>query len=204
MMVRNPSRGRAVRSAQRLRTAENRSVANRSAWPLSWVVGLPMVGFAIIVAALLLLTQIWMTNPPDAGAYAPEFRLQGIDGQDHVLSELRGAPVVLAFVSVECDLCAGTFSADLSRLNVELASRFTLVTVVFGVGEGAGPLEQYRSATNGSWLYLRGTQSVNQSYGLDQLPTVVVVSPDGIIVARHDGAVPLETLRADVDEALAK
>ena len=164
---------------------------------------MPVVLFSLSVVAMLVLTQMWLTNPPDKGAYAPEFRLEGIDGQETVLSDLRGAPVVVSFVSIDCQACRGAYLENISRLNIDLASRYTPVTVVEGADNAQGTLQAYRTATNGTWLYLRGTSAVNQSYKLSILPTTVVISADGIIVARHEGAVSFEVLKADVLEALA-
>jgi len=141
------------------------------------------------------------TVAPQAGASAPDFSLQALDGSVHRLSALRGRPVILYFWATWCPACQG----DLSLLQ-ETYRRYApqgLIVLAVDLREKAETVQPIVQRLDLTFpILLDPTATVGEKrYQVRALPTTLFLRPDGLITARHVGPLSerlLESLLAEL------
>jgi peroxiredoxin len=120
------------------------------------------------------------------GAAAPDFALPSAQGGNLRLSEYRGQVVVIAFWSSRCSSCAAQL-ADLSTMQKTYGAA-GLVTLAVSVDSDlararafADDLAQSKRSTLP--MLLDADRVVGRSYGVDRLPTTVLIDRAGRV--RH-------------------
>ena len=116
-----------------------------------------------------------------SGKSAPDFSLSALDGKTYSLSSLlQRGPVVLAFFKISCPVCQYTFPF-LQRI----ADRFARKGVpVIGVSQDDARDTQEFNREYGvrfPTLIDRDGYPVSDAYGLTNVPTIFLISPDGKI-----------------------
>ena len=124
--------------------------------------------------------------PIAAGSTAPDFRLPASDGEARSLESFAGTPVVLAFFKMGCGTCQATFGVFGS-----LEQRFRSAAPVVAVAQDAmQPAQAWLAERGFDGLVLNdsyGGYAVSASYGVDTVPTLVLVSADGIVDTVTEG-----------------
>lgn len=118
---------------------------------------------------------------PDLPEMAPDFALQTLEGETVQLSSLRGQTVVLNFWATWCGPC---------RVEIPQFSSFAEANPdipVLGIATDGTPGELKAAARELGITYpvLVGDADTVQAYGVDTLPTTVIVGPDGSIQGAH-------------------
>lgn len=143
---------------------------------------------------------------PDAGAAAPDFALPEYGGSNVRLSEHRGEVVVLTFWSSRCGQCAQQLTA-LDELQATYRSA-GLVTLAVGIDDDETRAAEY--ARDHAWsipLLKDSAKQVGRAYGVDRLPTTVLIDRSGRVryrfrdyrSTRNDYLVQLRALLDDSD-----
>ncbi len=118
------------------------------------------------------------------GEAAPEWRLGDAEGKMHALSDYRGRVVVLDFWATWCGVCSKVMPR-MEKLHRKYKERGV---VVFGVSTfetgDAAALMRKRNYTYG--LLLKG-EEITSAYGVETLPVVCVIGPDGRVLYSHAG-----------------
>jgi len=115
---------------------------------------------------------------------APDFVLPAASGTNVRLSEYRGQPVVIAFWSSRCSTCA----AQLTALERYYGTYRSSGLVVLGVGVEDDPRRalNYARAHAGSFpLLLDPSKGVSRAYGIERLPTTVLIDRSGVVRYLH-------------------
>jgi peroxiredoxin len=117
-----------------------------------------------------------------AGATAPQIELADMSGARFSLAdELRRGPVLLAFFKVSCPICQYTFPF-LERIYRGLHGKASVV----GVSQNAkGDTEQFLreyGVTFRTLLDDRDRYPASNAYGLTNVPTMFLISPDDAVV----------------------
>ncbi|MFT3907661.1 MAG: TlpA disulfide reductase family protein [Steroidobacteraceae bacterium] len=115
---------------------------------------------------------------PDAGEAAPDFALPGYTGSNVRLSEYRGEVVVLTFWSSRCGQCAQQLAA-LDQLQSTYRSA-GLVTLAVGIDDDETRAAEF--ARSHDWripLLKDRDKQVGRAYGVDRLPTTVLIDRSG-------------------------
>lgn len=116
------------------------------------------------------------------------------------LSELKGKAVLLDFWAT----CCGPCRAEMPIVD-RIADRFRdqgLVTIGVNAGEDPGEVEPFVKTTGVKYPIVADNGSSQRSYGVDSLPTLVVIARDGTIVGVRIGMTESAELEKLVRRAL--
>jgi peroxiredoxin len=119
------------------------------------------------------------------GDPAPDWTLRDAEGTAHSLSKYRGRVVVLDFWATWCTLCSKVMPR-MEKLHQKYGERGV---VVFGVSsfETGDPVALMKKKKCTYGLLLKG-EEIAPAYGVETLPVVCVIGPDGRVVYSHAGA----------------
>src|SRR5580765_462901 len=121
----------------------------------------------------------------DAGAKAPEFRLQRLEGGETTLQELTASgPVLLAFFKVSCPVCQFTFPY-LERLH-------QAGYPVYGISQNdAEDTREFNGEFGITFPMLLDDENddfpAGNAYGISYVPTLFLVTRDGNIARVIEG-----------------
>ena len=148
------------------------------------------------------------------GEPAPALVLATADGGVVDLEALRGRVVVLDFWATWCGPCVRALPllhqvagwAQESGLPVEILT----VNIWEMVEQPDARLEAVREFWKNKGFTLPVvmdyTDETSAAFRIQAIPVTIIIGPDGIIAARHDGLVPdyIETLKLEITEALGE
>lgn len=125
-------------------------------------------------------------RPVQVGRPAPDFELQGVDGQMHKLSEYRGKAVMLNFWATWCTPCkiemphlSNTQQAFQQQLTVlGVSSEEQPATVTAFLGQNPLPFP----------ILVDQTGDISRQYRVEGLPTTFFIGPDGTVLEQNRGA----------------
>ena len=113
------------------------------------------------------------------GTSAPDFSLAALDGKKHSLAALlQRGPVVLAFFKISCPVCQFTFPF-LQRIAERFAGKGASVV---GVSQDdARDTKDFNREYGIKFETLIDSKGypVSNAYGLTNVPTVMLIAPDG-------------------------
>jgi peroxiredoxin len=133
----------------------------------------------------LLGAAAWAASSLPLGTAAPDFALPAFAGDNVRLSEYRGQPVILSFWSSRCGTCAPALS-ELDRLFATYRSS-GLVVLGISVDDDPQRARDYaRAHVTAFPLLLDQAKSVSRSYGIDRLPTTVLIDRAGAVRYLHN------------------
>jgi protocatechuate 3,4-dioxygenase beta subunit/peroxiredoxin len=124
----------------------------------------------------------------DVGDTAPDFTAKTSDGKDLKLSDFKGKYVLLDFFASSTP----TQDADKQALQSAVDTfggndRFTIIGVnLFGSTDDTKAYTQkYGLSWTSATLNDRSAASPMQTYGIQQLPSILLIGPDGKVIAKH-------------------
>lgn len=139
------------------------------------------------ISLLLLLSilpnAIATSAQPKIGSKAPDFQLTTPYGYDVTLADLTsgGKPLVMVFFAYYCPHCR----AELNQLSTEWKycpnSDKANVLLVGVSGDPDADREVFESLGVEGWEFAEGTEEIVTDYRVMYVPTVIVVSPDGVV-----------------------
>ncbi len=152
------------------------------------------IGAVVIVGAAFTATALDRTPK-----MAHDFRLYTTRGKSVALSDYRGKPVVVDFWASWCGPCRTAIPA-LERIHQEYKERGVVVLGV-NVNDDQNPAQSMQDL-GATYTGLVGGDDVAREYGVEGLPTILVVDSEGQIVYREKGFTPIIEKR--VSEVLEK
>lgn len=166
-----------------------------------WRYGIPAV---IVLLLLVALPKFALQRHPMVGKPAPDFSLEvihnGDPGSKLQLTKLQGQPVLLAFWATWCGVCR----AEIPTLN-RVAQRYKdrgLVVVGVDTAEKPGLGGPVARRLGMVYPVVYDDSNVDDLYGVQALPTLVVVGRDGQVQSVRVGLVDESMLDALVSTAL--
>jgi thiol-disulfide isomerase/thioredoxin len=137
------------------------------------------------------------------GKPAPDIEGEDIAGKRFKLSEYRGKVVLLVFWASWCGPCRKQAPQELALLKRLQGKPFALLGV--NIDHDEGSMRAAISDLGITWRNWRGGRNdqIKTRYGIQAIPLVLVLDPDGIIRAKGvgDEAVILKTVDSLVQEA---
>jgi methylamine dehydrogenase accessory protein MauD len=130
---------------------------------------------------------------PKQGEPAPAFELPDLDGESRSLDDLlaSGRPLALVFTDPDCGAC-DQLLPELARLQHQRAGDFEIALVARGTAaENRAKLDR----TTLDNVLLQEDREVVQAYGVDAVPTALMVASDGLIASlQATGSAEIERL----------
>jgi thiol-disulfide isomerase/thioredoxin len=134
---------------------------------------------------------------------APDFRLFSTRGKSVALSDYRGKIVVLDFWASWCGPCRSAIPA-LDRIQQDYKERGVTVLGV-NSSDNQNPAQTMQDL-GATYTALVAGDEVARTYGVESLPTILVIDTEGQIVYREKGFTPIMEKRLSevLDKELAK
>ena len=115
----------------------------------------------------------------DTGNSAPDFSLKAVDGKEYSLAALlEHGPVVLAFFKISCPVCQFTFPF-LQRIADRFAGKGASVIGISQDDRRNTKEFNQEYGVKFPTLLDDSGYSVSNAYGLTNVPTVLLIAPDG-------------------------
>jgi peroxiredoxin len=137
-----------------------------------------------------------------AGKSAPAFGLSAIDGRKYSLPEgLKNGPVLAAFFKVSCPVCQFTFPF-LERLYQQLRSS---KVHIWGISQdGVKDSQRFAQEFSVTFPILIDDKpyQVSRDYGLEHVPTIFLIAPEGSIAIESEGFAKRDLL--EIQKSLAQ
>ncbi|MEK7248151.1 MAG: TlpA disulfide reductase family protein [Chloroflexota bacterium] len=145
----------------------------------------------------ITLTAVASGPAPKVGKEAPDFRVQGLDGQFYQLSDFRGKPVWINFWASWCPPCRAE-NPDIQAV-YEANKADGLVVLGIAIGEDDGTVRGYAGRTNLTYTIGldRGTD-IAAAYRIVGIPTHFFIDRDGILREWRIGSMNHKTMEKKV------
>lgn len=141
-----------------------------------------------------------LSTAPEAGALAPNFRLETVGGEVLELSDLRGTPIFLNFWATWCFFCL----TEMPAMQV-VADEYGDQVVVMGVNAGDSPEDARTYASNFDIRYTLALDTqleITEAYSVRQMPTSVFIDEHGVIADVIYGVLVPDQMRENIDAML--
>lgn len=141
-----------------------------------------------------------LSTAPEAGALAPNFRLQTTGGELLELSDLRGTPIFLNFWATWCFFCLTEMPAMQN-----IAEEYGDQVIVLGVNAGDSPENARTYADNNGIHYTLALDTdldITEAYEVRQMPTSVFIDKHGVIASVIYGVLVPDQMRENIDAML--
>ncbi len=139
---------------------------------------------------------------PRVGREAPDFRVQGLDGQEFQLSHMRGHPVWISFWATWCPSCRAE-NPDIDEVYREKQEQ-GLVLITLSIGEDAGTVRDYMERTGFTFpVGLDRDTAIAATYRIVGVPTHYFVDRDGILRDWRIGGMSKKTMEKKVEEIMS-
>ncbi|MGD2019884.1 MAG: TlpA disulfide reductase family protein [Thiohalocapsa sp.] len=127
-----------------------------------------------------------LLDPMPETPAAPDFELQGPDGETYSLAAMQGQPVIINFWATWCPPCRAEMPA-MQRAWEQLEGDGVMLVAV-NVGESKAEVAAFAEQLQVEFpLPMDTDMSVSQRWPMKGLPTTFVVDPDGRLVYRAQG-----------------
>ena len=169
---------------------------------MGWVIGL-LAAVAAVAVILNAIAEERAKQEHNRGTGAPEFALRKLEGGTVRLSEHKGKVVVLDFWATWCSPCVEEMP-HLVKVVKELEPDVAFVAINQDDPGSDGVVEKFATQTTpGLKPYVAmADDDVVVSYGITQLPTMVIVDRDGKIAQTYTGYADESTLRKRITRVM--
>ena len=139
-----------------------------------------------VILGLILSTVLSVAGCSSGGELAPDFQIQGVDGQVIYLSDLRGSPIFINFWATWCGSCR--YEMPFIQEVYDEWSGQGLVVLAINNGESLSTVEDFMLSNNYYFpVLLDIDQDIALQYNVRAVPTTFFIDGDGIIRATKIG-----------------
>ncbi len=166
----------------------------------------------LIVVAVLIVIVIYVTSHRSgpgkptmasvtAHSVAPDFSLEGMNGQPLNLSAYKGKVVLLDFWATWCVPCRSEIPHFVNFQ--EKYGPQGLQVIGISMDDGPKPVRQFYDEMKMNYPVAIGTESMAQSYGgVLGLPITFLIDRDGRVYKKHIGEVDMSVLEQEIQSLL--
>ena len=138
----------------------------------------------------------------NVGQVAPSFTLDQVGGGSLSLEDLRGKAVLLDFWDTWCPPCRRAMP-HLQELSREHQDKLVVVGVALGQ-EGAAKVKSFIAQRGFTFPFVYGNVAVFQRFGVQSLPTTMLLDKDGVIVKKWIGGYPKSAYQEEIVKLLGE
>jgi thiol-disulfide isomerase/thioredoxin len=178
--------------AERLR--REREPRKRKGLSRSKVLG---IGFLVLIVLVIgVFAALQNTQPSNTGELSSLYTLTDAD-----FSEFKGRVVVIDCFATWCSPCVGEIPHLTEIVNNYNDSEVAVISVGSSSDSETG-LRQFKKDYNMDWLVARDTVGVFNKYGIQAIPTVIILDQTGNIYYQHVGLTEASLLSSKINELL--
>jgi thiol-disulfide isomerase/thioredoxin len=178
--------------AERLR--REREPRKRKGLSRSKVLG---IGFLVLIVLVIgVFAAVQNTQPSNTGELPPLYTLTDAD-----FGEFTGRVVVIDCFATWCDPCVG----EIPHLTEIVNNYDDSEVAVISVGSSSDSeieLSQFKKDYDMDWLVARDTVGVFNKYGVQAIPTIIILDQTGNIHYQHVGLAEASLLSSKINELL--
>jgi len=179
--------------AERLR--REREPRNRKGLSRSKVLGICFLVLIVLVIGVFAALQ--NMQPSNTGELPPLYTLTDAD-----FSEFIGRVVVIDCFATWCGPCVGEIPHLTEIVNNYDNSEVAVISVGSSSDSEIG-LRQFKKDYNMDWLVARDTVGVFNKYGIQAIPTIIILDQTGNIHYQHVGLAEASLLSSKINELLS-
>ena len=145
--------------------------------------------FVLAMVWLILLTSAYaerLLDPMPATMVAQDFSLPTVSGEIQTLEELKGSFVLVNFWSAECQVCVAELGV-LQDLYNQLKKQHKFEIVAIHAGSNLQNVTELLKTNPVTYTMLMDNDLKMGHWGIPQLPTSYLVTPDGNFAYRAVG-----------------
>ncbi len=162
--------------------------------------------YALLTALLSLLTVslLVVSALPQKGEEAPYFNVSTYEGDRISTERLKGKVFVLVFAAEWCPHCRQELPAlSLTWKDAGLERDDVMCVVMMVSSQQDKAIKFYKSVEPPSnWRLVPDANFIAEKYGIQAVPTMIVVDQEGKVVEIFRGAVPPKQITGLVDDLL--
>ena len=129
---------------------------------------------------------------------APDFTLTDIDGSEFSLGDFEGRVVLLDFFATWCGPCISEIP-HLRSLHEEFGDDLVIISIsVSPSSDSVANLQEFRQDYEMTWTIARDTAGMSDDYGIQYIPTLVVIDQEGYIKHQHVGLTDESVLHEEI------
>lgn len=137
------------------------------------------------------------------GEYIPDFALPDLRGTIRTNHDLKGRPALLFFWTTMCAPCTNQHRIFKELSGMNLGVNIVTISVRHWDHEEVATYTRLRDLR---YMVLEGNDEVELDFYIEDLPTIILVGPDGVIIENWVGIAPkdeiLEALKSLDDQSL--
>jgi len=163
----------------------------------------------VVVALALVVIVAAIAFRPNTGLQpgqiAPDFTEPTSDGGSVHLYALRGQPLLLEFMDIDCPHCINEAGNVLRFLYQNYSGRVTFLsadTNSVPPTDDASRINTFRNQTGTPWTYALYDPIIVQTYGVQATPTMYVLDRNSVVVRSFVGETNYTNLAGALDLAL--
>lgn len=134
----------------------------------------------ILIIFFLFLTQCSKTKEP-VSSFAPDFRLNSIDGKEITLSELKGKVVLLDFWATWCGPCKESIPHLIEVYKKYKGKDFEIIGMNMDKKTEIEMVRKFVSSTGILYPVIITPENVIRSYAVSAIPTSILIDKNGKI-----------------------
>lgn len=140
---------------------------------------------------------------PRLNAAAPDFALEGIDGESYTLSQFKGKPVVLNFWASWCGPCRQE-APELVKVASEYGDRIAVLAVNLTASDDERSARAFAAGQQFAFpVLLDRLGTVGELYRIRPIPTTLFVRADGSIADQALGSLDEQAFKERIEPLLS-
>jgi peroxiredoxin len=163
-----------------------------------------ILSLVILIGAFTIANSLFSDHAiPQIGDKAPKFKLLGLDGQVHQLSDYKGKTVIVNFWGTYCPPCKAEMPAIQKQYEKWLKS--DVVVLAVNMGESPITIRGFLDPLKTTFpVLLDENFEIRKNYGVIQYPTTFFVKPNGRIAIINIGGMDENYIQQSLSVMLGK
>ncbi len=163
-----------------------------------------ILSFVILIGAFTIANSLFSDHEtPQVGDRAPQFKLLGLDGKVHQLSDYKGKTVMINFWGTYCPPCKEEMPAIQKQYEKWQSS--DVVVLAVNMGESPITVHGFLDPLKTTFPVLLDEDfEIRKNYGVIQYPTTFFVKPNGRIAKKNVGGMNENYIQQSLSAMLGK